>query len=126
MPLMCWHLLLGLLLHGFESQSGTNENGCWEGPLHRRCPNDPNRTSVEDQLKIAELRLDKNRKKKNKKTTILSDVVRWAFICCSNGSAYWWAFIREYLTIFIIYRRPICNGQIPRDGLTSKIYFFKS
>ena len=28
---------------------------------HRRCPNDPNRTSVEDQLMIAELRLYKNR-----------------------------------------------------------------
>ena len=48
---------------GSSPQSGTNENGRWEGPLQRRCPNDPNRTSVEDQLKIAELRLDKKKKK---------------------------------------------------------------
>ena len=45
--------------------SGTNESGRWDGPLHIMCPIDPNRTCVEDQLMIAELRLNKKRKKRD-------------------------------------------------------------
>ena len=44
--------------------SGTNENGRWVDPSTEGGPMIQNRTLVEDQLKIAELRLYKNRKRK--------------------------------------------------------------
>ena len=34
---------------GSSRSDGSKENGHWERPLHRRCPIDPGRTSVEDQ-----------------------------------------------------------------------------
>ena len=44
----------------YEKQSQERKMGRWDGPLHIRCPNDSkNRTSVEDQRMIAELRLYK-------------------------------------------------------------------
>ena len=63
--------LLRLLLNRFESQSQQRK---WTlgGPLHRRCPTDPNRTSVEDQLIIPELRLYKKKEKKKGQGPLLA------------------------------------------------------
>ena len=66
-----WHLFR-LLLNGFEPQSGSNENGRWEGPPTEGGPMIQNRTSVKDQLMIAELGLYKNRTKKRKKKSMIN------------------------------------------------------
>ena len=56
------HLLLTLQLPGFESRDWQHQKWTLERPLHRSCPNDPARTSVEDQRNKAELGLEgKNR-----------------------------------------------------------------
>ena len=52
---------------GSNPAGGTNENGHWGDPPTEGGPMIQNRTLVEDQLMIAELRLYKNRKKKKKK-----------------------------------------------------------
>ena len=59
MPLRRWHLLLGLLLHGFESPEWHQRKWTLGRPPAQK-------VSVDDQLKIAELRLDKKKKKKKK------------------------------------------------------------
>ena len=52
---------------GSNPACGTNENGRWVDPPTEGGLMIQNRTLVEDQLMIAELRLYKNRKKKKKK-----------------------------------------------------------
>ena len=54
---------------GSNPASGTNGNGHWGDPPTEGGPMIQNRTLVEDQLMIAELRLYKNRKKNTKKQT---------------------------------------------------------
>ena len=51
---------------GSNPVSGSYENGHWGDPPTEGDPKVQNRTSVEDQLIIAELRLYKKRKKKKK------------------------------------------------------------